>query len=179
MRSHLLAVAFIFFSGSFLHFHAQQPRWDVGAAFQVGLRYSSTPRDDVNQLAGAGSLYGEWLSPPHLSFINVGLDLRADRGVLVGPRISTGGSGPWHAYGVGLFGPTQATYNPGTVVYPYGTTPPDMTRYGVTSEGAFGVEVDVSSHCRWRIFELTGASFSGIPDSYPFTLQTGVVLHLR
>jgi hypothetical protein len=123
-------------------------------------------------------LYGEWLRPPHLSSINPGVELRADAGVLVGPRISIGG-GPWHAYAGGLFGPTHSTYNPGTVTYTYGTSVPDNTRYGVTSEGIFGVEYDLARNCRWRIIELSPASFSGIPGSHPFTVQTGLVLHLR
>jgi hypothetical protein len=123
-------------------------------------------------------VYGEWLSPPHLALINLGLELRADQGVLVGPRISIGHS-PWYAYAGGLFGPTHSTYNPGTVIYLSGTPSPDNTRYGITSAGIFGIEHDLARNCRWRIVELAPASFSGIPGSHPFTVQTGIVLHLR
>jgi hypothetical protein len=111
--------------------------------------------------------------------INLGLELRAEGGVLVGPRISIGGAGPWHAYAGGLFGPTHSTYNPGTVIYPSGTPAPNNTRYGVTSEGIFGVEYDLARNCRWRILELSPANFSGIAGSHPFTVQTGIVVHLR
>lgn len=172
----VILVLSISFSGPI---DAQQPKWDTGAFAQLGLRYTSTPRDDVHQLPGVAGIYGEWLSPPHLSLMNIGIELRADQGVLVGPRISTAAAGPWHAYAGALFGPTHSTYNPGTVMYPSGTPPPDNTRYGVTSEGIFAVEYDIARNCRWRIIEFTGASFSGIPDSHPFTIQSGIVLHLH
>jgi hypothetical protein len=179
MRPCHLAIFLTLATGSFARVSAQQPHWDTGAFIQFGLRYTSTPRDDAAQLPGVAGLYAEWLSPPHLSHVNLGLELRADQGVLVGPRISVGGDGPWHAYIGGLFGPTQSTYNPGTIIYPAGTPPPDNTRYGVTSEAVFGVEHDLCGNLRWRIVELSAANFSGISGSHPFTIQTGVVLHLR
>jgi hypothetical protein len=179
MRPSRLAVLLALSTGLSAYVRAQQPRWDAGAVLQVGLRYSSTPRDKVPQAPGAIGVYGEWLNPPHLWFVNLGLELRADQGVLVGPRISTGAAGPWHAYAGGLFGPTHSFYSPGIATYAYGTPVTDNTRYGVTSEGIFGIEHDLAHNCRWRIVELTGASFSGIPNSHPFTIQSGIVLHLR
>jgi hypothetical protein len=162
-----------------MHSVAQQPRWDAGAMAEFGLLYRSTSLDAQSPIAGAVGLYGEWLMPPHLSHINLGLELRVDAGILAGPRISTGADGPLHAYIGALFGPTHSTYNSGTVIYPPGTTPADDNRYGVTSEGVVGVEADLSAHFRWRIVELTQASFSGIPGSHPFSVQTGLVWHLR
>jgi hypothetical protein len=162
-----------------LHAAAQQPHWDGGAMAEFGGLYRSTSLDGQSPIAGAAGIYFEWLRPPHLSLVNLGLELRADNGTLVGPRISTAADGPFHAYIGGLFGPTHSTYNPGTVIYPPGTTPPDNNRYGVTSEGVFGVEADLSAHFRWRIFELTQAKFGGIPGSHPFSVQTGLVWHVR
>lgn len=158
---------------------AQQTHWDGGAFAEFGLLYPSTSMDAESPIASAAGIYVEWCRPPHLSAVNLGLELRADAGTLVGPRISTSADGPFHAYIGGLFGPTHSTYNPGTVIYPVGTTPPDENRYGVTSEGVLGVEADMSAHFRWRILELTQASFSGIPGSHPFSVQTGLVWHLH
>ena len=162
-----------------MHTFAQQPRWDAGAHAEFGLLYRSTSQDARSPIASAAGIYVEWLRPPHLSLVNVGLELRADAGVLVGPRISTSANGPFHAYLGGLFGPTHSTYNPGTVIYPAGTPPPDDNRDGVTAEGVAGVEADMSAHFRWRIVELTQASFSGISGSHPFSIQTGLVWHLH
>jgi hypothetical protein len=180
MRTSIFAVVLALTFGSRTHVTAQQPRWDAGANLQLGFRYASTTQaHDETAITGTAGLYGEWLSPPHMPFINLGLEIRDERGPIVGPRISSAGSGTWHLYGAGLFGPTHSIYNPGTVVYPYGTKLPDNTRYGVTSEGVVGIDLDLSRHLRWRILELSGASFTGIQGSHWFNIESGVSLHLR
>lgn len=158
---------------------AQQARWDAGAFAELGGLERSTSLDAESPVAGAAGLYAEWLRPRYLSAVNVGLELRADAGPLVGPHVSTGARGPAHAYAGALFGPTHAMLNPGTVIYPPGATAPTNIRYGVTSEAVLGVEVDLSKHVRWRAIELTQAWFSGIAGSHPFSVQTGIVWHVR
>ena len=95
--------------------------------------------------------------------------------MLTGPRISAS-LGPFQPYAEALFGPNHATYDPthATYVLPSATSPV-VDEHGVTSEGVFGLDYGGGRFFRWRVVEVSFGSFSGIPDSKPYSISTGVV----
>lgn len=121
-------------------------------------------------------MYGQWTR----GGFSPGLDLRWQgndsylHGVLAGPRLSYRSDGnlrSFHPYVEALFGPNQFSSSlPGY--------DPAAVKTGVTSMGAIGLDVDYTPTIRWRVLEYTKGYFSGGGGLQPYTLSTGIVLHL-
>ena len=84
-----------------------------------------------------------------------------------------------HPYAEALFGPNHADIQSTdvTIIVP-GQPVPNTNRDGVTIQGVIGLDMDLSQNCRWRL-EFTQSRFSGIPDSHPYAVTTGIVVHFR
>jgi hypothetical protein len=158
---------------------AQGTKLDGGAALSTGIYNPNGPSQGGPVAGGVAALFCEWREPRHLSWINLGLEVREERtmstgGVLVGPYVS-GNEGRMHAFAGARFGPAHVIYTtPGIVV-----NPPSVERRGVTSEAVLGLDVDISEHFRWRVFEVSAGSFSGVASSNPVAFQTGLTFHLH
>jgi hypothetical protein len=172
-----LLVSYVIASLLPLSVHAQkhsdsgQPPISVGVFGDVlGLQDVNAPGDSLfnNAILTLG-LYAELPRLP----LRPGLDLRClcgDNGVqgmLTGPRISAS-LGPFRPYAEALFGPNHATYSSSP-------TAAGQDEHGVTSEGVLGLDYGSGRFFRWRVVEVSFGSFSGIPDSKPYSISTGVV----
>jgi hypothetical protein len=171
-----LLVSYVIASLLPLSVHAQkhsasgQPPISVGVFDALGLQDVNAPGDSTftNAIFALG-IYGELPRLP----LRPGLDLRClcgDNGVqgmLTGPRISAS-LGPFQPYAEALFGPSHATYSSSP-------TAAGQDEHGVTSEGVLGLDYGGGRFFRWRVIEVSFGSFSGIPDSKPYSISTGVV----
>lgn len=171
-----LLVSYIVASLLPLSVHAQkhsdsgQRPISIGVFGALGLQDVNAPGDSTftNGIFTLG-IYGEL---PRLQ-LRPGLDLRClcgDNGVqgmLAGPRISAS-LGPFQPYAEALFGPNHATYSSSP-------TAAVLDEHGVTSEGVLGLDYGSGRFFRWRVVEVSFGSFSGIPDSKPYSISTGVV----
>lgn len=126
---------------------------------------------------GAVGLYSQW----NRTGFCPGLDLRLQgntgnlHGALVGPRLAYQSKGQFrdfHPYVEALFGPNE---------FPRPSTPgiafPPSYR-GVTSAAIIGVDLDSNEVFRWRVIEFSRETFSGLAGVSPYTITTGIVLHL-
>ena len=179
-----LLVSYVIASLLPLSVHAQkhsasgQPPISVGVFGALGLQDVNAPGESTftNGILTLG-IYGELPRLP----LRPGLDLRClcgDNGVqgmLTGPRISAS-LGPFQPYAEALFGPNHADYDPthATYVLP-GAASPVVDEHGVNSEGVFGLDLGSGRFFRWRVVDVTFGSFSGIPDSKPYSVSSGVV----
>jgi len=153
-----------------------------GVFLSVGGQSSHTPGVGSGPVIPLVGIYAEWLAP----HVHPGLDLRFEggstgvRGTLVGPRASVSISGDrLHPYAEALFGPNHADIqSTGVTIIVPGQPVPNTNRDGVTVQGVIGVDMDISQLLRWR-FEFTQSRFSGIPDSHPYAVTTGIVVHFR
>ena len=153
-----------------------------GIFLSIGGESAHTPHFGSGYVIPLVGAYAEWLTPR----VHPGLDLRYEggtngvHGALVGPRASMSLTGGFvHPYAETLFGSNHANLETagGTVIEP-GQPVPDRNRDGVTIQGVAGFDVDFSRCCRWRL-EFSQSRFSGIPDSHPHAVTTGIVVHFR
>jgi hypothetical protein len=87
--------------------------------------------------------------------------------MLTGPRISAS-LGSFRPYAEALFGPNHATYSSSP-------TAAALDERGVNSEGVLGLDYGSGGFFHWRVVEVSFGSFSGIPDSKPYSVSTGMV----
>jgi len=176
-----LLVSYVIASLLPLSVHAQkrsassQPPVSVGVFDALGLQDVNAPGDSTftNGIWTLG-IYGELPRLP----LRPGLGLRClcgangAQGMLTGPRISAS-LGPFQPYAEALFGPNHASYSSS----PYSSSPTAAVqdRHGVTSEGVVGLDFGSGRFFRWRVVDVSFGSFSGIPDSKPYSVSTGVV----
>jgi|SRR5579859_4006231 len=152
-----------------------------GAFLSIGGQSAHTPHFGRGAVIPLVGVYGEWLTPR----VHPGLDLRFEggstgvRGTLAGPRASISVAKTWiHPYGEALFGPNHADLDSsGVVIIVPGQPVPNTNRDGITIQGIAGLDMSLSQHWRWRL-EFSQSRFSGIPDSHPHAVTTGIVFHL-
>jgi hypothetical protein len=150
-----------------------KPPFAVGVYDALGLQFEQIPSDQSGKGVFTLGLYGEL---PRV-LLRPGLDLRClcgDNGVqgmLTGPRISARVA-EFRPYAEALFGPNHAISldpsNPSAI----------EDRHGITSVGVLGVDFARKGFFNWRIIEVSFGSFSGIPDSRPITVSTGIVFRI-
>lgn len=148
----------------------------------IGGAIEDTPPPHSGYPVGAIGLYAQWnrygLCP--------GLDLRIQgngshlHGYLVGPRVAYQPRSerlrPFRLYAEALFGKNEVTYTPSTSdIYP---PIPALREYvGTTRSIVIGLDLHVTAPIDWRVLEFSKGDFSGLPGSYPQTLQTGILFH--
>jgi hypothetical protein len=147
---------------------------EIGGYGMLGGAIEDTPPPHTGYAVGAIGLYGQWnrygLCP--------GVDLRIQgnsehlHGFLVGPRVAYQPRGklrPLRPYIEGLFGKDEVSYSPDTSV--------ETIYTGVTRSIVIGLDLHVHAVFDWRVVEFSKGDFTGLPGSYPQTLQTGIVFH--
>ena len=165
------------------------PRSPFPRPYPPQSRYDSDPNSSPVELgayvavgggtfaAGEAGLYGQW----NRTGLCPGLDLRIQgnvselHGALVGPRLAYKPSGSLHAfhpYVEALFGPNEYPRSSNLL-----TAYPASYR-GVTSAAVFGLDGDLTPHLRFRLIEFSKEVFSGRSDTNPYTITTGIVLHM-
>ncbi len=118
---------------------------------------------------------GVYAELPRL-ILRPGLDLRCAcgdngvQGILTGPRVSAD-LGPFRPYAEALFGPNHASYSASPTVSP-------VDHSGITSEGVVGFDWGRDGFFHRRVVEVSFGSFSGIADSKPVSVSTGVVFRI-
>ena len=148
---------------------------EIGEYVTVGGASGNPPSSNSPYPAGTVGIYAQWnrygLCP--------GLDLRIQgnsgqlHGYLVGPRVvyqPRGKLNPFRLYAEGLFGKNEIPYNTATQTFNSIT--------GTTRAFAIGLDLHADSAFAWRVIEFTRGDFTGIPNSHPQTITTGIVLHL-
>jgi hypothetical protein len=152
------------------HSGSRQAPISVGVFGAVGVQDVNAPGDSpFNSAILTLGVYGELPRLP----LRPGLDLRCicgDNGVqgmLTGPRISAS-LGSFRPYAEALFGPNHATYSSSP-------TAAALDERGVNSEGVLGLDYGSGGFFHWRVVEVSFGSFSGIPDSKPYSVSTGMV----
>jgi len=146
----------------------------------IGGAIEDTPPPHTGHPIGAIGLYAQWnrygLCP--------GLDLRLQgngshlHGYLVGPRVAyqprSESLRPFRLYAEGLFGKNEVTYSPDTSGL---FTIPATEHIGVTRSIVIGLDFHVTAPFDWRVIEFSKGDFTGLPGSYPQTLETGILFH--
>lgn len=153
---------------------------EIGEYVTVGGASTAAPTIRESYVVGAVGIYAQWnrygLCP--------GLDLRIQgnssqlHGYLVGPRVvyqPKGRMNPFRPYAEALFGKNETPYNTAT---PGILNPTFNSITGTTRAFAIGLDLHSDSAFAWRILEFTKGDFTGIPNSHPQTITTGIVLHL-
>ncbi len=51
-------------------------------------------------------------------------------------------------------------------------------RVALTSAAVIGIDLDSNEVFRWRVIEFSKETFSGVAGVNPYTITTGIVLHL-
>lgn len=167
---------------------AQQ--FEIGAFLAGGRQSAPQPVADSTSsgvlLAGT---YAEWVRP----HIHPGLEVRyvsaggggvdgpsaiGVTGALAGPRASIT-LGRIHLYVAALAGPNHADQAGSNQLVLPGQLPVNENRDGFTAQGTVGVDIDWHPHWRVRVIEFSQTRFTGLPDSRPFELTFGIVLHTR
>jgi hypothetical protein len=153
---------------------------EIGEYATVGGASAAVPSTSSPYAIGTVGIYAQWnrygLCP--------GLDLRIQgnasqlHGYLVGPRVAyqpRGRQNPLRLYAEALFGKNESPYNRAIV----GVLDPAFNSYtGTTRAVAIGLDFHSDSAFAWRVIEFTKGDFTGIPNSHPQTITTGIVLHL-